>query len=186
MSLPAGYALALTGMRLRRALLLTTLVVMLIPNTALVLPLFLELNEVGLIGNGLSVILPFSFFPFGVYLAYLYFDTSLPRELLDAARIDGCSERQVFTKVALPLAGPIVALVAFFSLVADWNNYFLPYVMLPSSNGYPLQVGLSLLRGGVAPPTLALATLISMVPVLVVFLLSQRMLVVGVVSGAVD
>ena len=195
--IPAGYALALTRFRLRRFLLFTTLVVMLIPNTALVLPTFLELNKVGLIGHALAVILPFSFFPFGVYLTYIYFSTSMPRELLAAARIDGCSERQVFTRIALPLASPVVALVAFFSFVANWNNYFLPFVMLPSSNAYPLQIGLTSLLGDTAAfnpssvgiqtiglPTLALATLISVTPVLVIFLFSQRFLVAGMTAGS--
>lgn len=195
-SIPAGYALALTEFRLRRALLVLTLVVMLIPGTALVLPIFLELNSVGLIGSPLSVILPMSFFPFGVYLTYIYFSTSIPRDLLAAARIDGCSEFQVFTRVALPLAAPIVALVAFFSFVQNWNNFFLPFVMLPSSDGYPIQVGLTTLlastpafnpsSGGsdsVQLPTLALATIVSILPVLIVFLFSQRFLVTGMTAG---
>ena len=99
---------------------------MIMPAAALVLPIFLELNALHLIGNVLSVILPFSFFPFGVYLAYIYFSTAIPRELLDAARVDGCGEWATFRYIALPLATPIVALVLFFSFVADWNNFFLP------------------------------------------------------------
>ncbi|MFW8745001.1 carbohydrate ABC transporter permease [Mesorhizobium japonicum] len=195
-SVPAGYALALTEFRLRHTLLVVTLVVMLIPNTALVLPVFLELNVVGLIGSPLSVILPMSFFPFGVYLTYIYFSTSVPRDLLAAARIDGASELQVFTRVALPLAAPIVALVAFFSFVQNWNNFFLPFVMLPSSDGYPVQVGLTSLLAStpafnpssagaqsVQLPTLALATVVSVLPVLVVFLFSQRFLVAGMTAG---
>jgi multiple sugar transport system permease protein len=195
-SIPAGYAMALTKFRFRRLLLVLTLVVMLIPNTALVLPIFLELNTVGLIGNPLSVILPMSFFPFGVYLAYIYFSTSIPRDLLAAARIDGCGELQVFTRIALPLAAPIVALVAFFSFVQSWNNFFLPFVMLPSSDGYPIQVGLTSLLAStpafnpssagtqsVQLPTLALATVISVLPVLVVFLFAQRFLVAGLTAG---
>jgi multiple sugar transport system permease protein len=195
-SIPAGYALALTEFRFRRLLLVLTLIVMLIPNTALVLPIFLELNVVGLIGSPLSVILPMSFFPFGVYLTYIYFSTSIPRDLLAAARIDGCREWQVFTKVALPLAAPIVALVAFFSFVQNWNNFFLPFVMLPSSDGYPVQVGLTSLLAStpafnpssagaqsVQLPTLALATIVSVLPVLIVFLVSQRFLVAGMTAG---
>ncbi|MEU8235602.1 carbohydrate ABC transporter permease [Actinoplanes sp. NPDC048967] len=195
-SIPAGYALALTRFRFRRLLLVLTLIVMLIPNTALVLPIFLELNAVGLIGSPLSVILPMSFFPFGVYLTYIYFSTSIPRDLLAAARIDGCREIQVFTRIALPLAAPIVALVAFFSFVQNWNNFFLPFVMLPSSDGYPVQVGLTSLlastpafnpssAGGqsVQLPTLALATVVSVLPVLIVFLVSQRFLVAGMTAG---
>ncbi|GIE77231.1 sugar ABC transporter permease [Actinoplanes philippinensis] len=195
-SIPAGYALALTEFRFRRALLVLTLVIMLIPNTALVLPIFLELNAAGLIGSPLSVILPMSFFPFGVYLTYIYFSTSIPRDLLAAARIDGCREWQVFTRVALPLAAPIVALVAFFSFVQNWNNFFLPFVMLPSSEGYPVQVGLTSLLAStpafnpssagsqsVQLPTLALATVVSVLPVLIVFLVSQRFLVAGMTAG---
>ncbi|GAB3149474.1 carbohydrate ABC transporter permease [Microbispora hainanensis] len=195
-SIPAGYAMALTEFRFRRLLLVLTLVVMLIPNTALVLPIFLELNVVGLIGSPLSVILPMSFFPFGVYLTYIYFSTSIPRDLLAAARLDGCGEFQVFTRVALPLAAPIVALVAFFSFVQNWNNFFLPFVMLPSSEGYPIQVGLTSLLAStpafnpssagaqsVQLPTLALATVISVLPVLIVFLFAQRFLVAGMTAG---
>lgn len=195
-SIPAGYAMALTEFRFRRLLLVLTLIVMLIPNTALVLPIFLELNVVGLIGSPLSVILPMSFFPFGVYLTYIYFSTSVPRDLLAAARLDGCTEFQVFTRVALPLAAPIVALVAFFSFVQNWNNFFLPFVMLPSSEGYPIQVGLTSLLAStpafnpssagaqsVQLPTLALATVISVLPVLIVFLFAQRFLVAGMTAG---
>ncbi|GLX10946.1 carbohydrate ABC transporter permease [Microbispora sp. NBRC 16548] len=195
-SIPAGYAMALTEFRFRRLLLVLTLIVMLIPNTALVLPIFLELNVVGLIGSPLSVILPMSFFPFGVYLTYIYFSTSVPRDLLAAARLDGCTEFQVFTRVALPLASPIVALVAFFSFVQNWNNFFLPFVMLPSSEGYPIQVGLTSLLAStpafnpssagaqsVQLPTLALATVISVLPVLIVFLFAQRFLVAGMTAG---
>ena len=98
-------------------MLTLTLVVMIMPAAALVLPIFLELNAMHLIGNVLSVILPFSFFPFGVYLAYLYYSTAIPRDLLDAARLDGCGEWSTFRHIALPLAMPVVALVLFFSFV---------------------------------------------------------------------
>ncbi|MEN0083219.1 MAG: carbohydrate ABC transporter permease [Leifsonia sp.] len=195
-SIPAGYALALTEFRFRKTIMITTLVVMLMPNTALVLPVFLEMNQLGLVGTAWAVILPFSFYPFGVYLTYIYFSTSIPRSLLAAARLDGCSELQVFLRVALPLATPVVALVAFFSFVQNWNNYFLPFVMLPDSSQYPMQVGLSTLlssapafnpsaagSSSVQLPTLALATIFSMLPVLILFLFSQRFLVAGMTAG---
>ncbi|WP_244893252.1 carbohydrate ABC transporter permease [Agreia bicolorata] len=194
-SIPVGYALALTEFRLRRALLVTTLIVMLIPNTALVLPIFLELSAVRLIGNPLSVILPFSFFPFGVYLTYIYFSTGVSRDLLDAARIDGAGEFRVFWRVAMPLAAPVIALVGFFNFVGNWNNYFLPFVMMPGRKA-PIQVGLAELLSNVPlfnptsagsvtieVPVLALATIISVAPVLVIFLFSQRFLVSGMTAG---
>lgn len=194
-SIPAGYALAFTEFRGRRALLALTLIVMLIPSTALVLPIFLELSAVHLIGNPLSAILPFSFFPFGVYLTYIYFSTAISRDLLDAARIDGASEVEVFTRIAMPLATPVIALVGFFSFTGNWNNYFLPYVMLPGRKA-PIQVGLAELLSNVPQfnvtnagsvtislSGLALATLIAIAPVLIVFLFAQRFLVTGMTAG---
>ena len=126
-AVPAGYGLALTEFIGRRALLSITLLVMIMPATALVLPLFLEMNAVHLVDTPFSVILPFAFFPFGVYLSYIFFSSTIPKDLLAAARVDGCSEWGVFRRVALPLARPIVALVAFFAFVADWNNFFLAF-----------------------------------------------------------
>jgi multiple sugar transport system permease protein len=200
-SIPAGYGLAFGKFPGRKLILSLTLVVMIMPAAALVLPIFLELNSVHLIGSVWSVILPFSFFPFGVYLAYIYYATSLPPGLLDAARVDGADELQTFLRVGLPLAKPVVALVFFFSFVADWNNFFLPYVFLANSNQYPITVGLSDLLastpsfnpsvggGGqsvhIFKPELALATLLAVVPVAIVFLFSQRALVRGLVGGAV-
>jgi multiple sugar transport system permease protein len=180
--IPAGYGLAIAGGRVRRPLMLLTMIVMLIPNFALVLPIFLEMNDVHLLGNAFSLILPFSFFPFGVYLAYLYFSTATRQELLGAARIDGCSELQVFLRIALPLAKPIVALIAFFSFVANWNNYFLPLAMLPDSKGYPLQIGLTLLPRN--SPVLALGVFVSILPVLFVFFVSQRFVAAGLHAGS--
>ena len=150
--IPAGYGLAVAGSRVRRPLLLITMIVMLIPNFALVLPIFLELYDVHLLGNAFSLILPFSFFPFGVYLTYIHFATAVPKSLLAAARIDGCSELQVFTRIAVPMALPIIGLVGFFGFVQNWTNYFLPFVVLPSNNGYPIQVGLSLIGRSALPP----------------------------------
>ena len=194
-SIPAGYALALTEFKGRQLLLAVTLIVMLIPNTALVLPIFLELSAVKLVGSPLSVILPFSFFPFGVYLTYIYFSTTVSRDLLNAARIDGAGEFRVFAQVAMPLATPVIALVGFFSFVGNWNNYFLPYVMVPGRKA-PIQVGIAELLSNVPQfnptnassttidlPTLALATLFAVAPVLLIFLFSQRFLVSGMTAG---
>jgi multiple sugar transport system permease protein len=197
-SILAGYGLAITQFIGRKVLLAVTLIVMLVPSTALVLPLFLEINFVHLIDTPWSLILPFGFFPFGTYLTYIFFSSTIPKDLLNAARIDGCSEWNVFRRVALPLARPIVALVAFFAFVSDWNNFFLPFVMLPDSTKYPLPVGLQDLlsstpafnptNGGgqlaIFLPELAMAILVAVIPVLIVFLFSQRALMTGMLAGA--
>ena len=198
LSIPAGYAMALTEFRGRKVLLGITLVVMILPNAALVLPIFLEMNAVHLAGRAASVILPLAFYPFGVYLAYIYYVTTVPRDLLEAARVDGASEWQVFQRIALPLAKPIIGLVAFFAFVDDWNNYFLPFVMLGDSSKYPLPIGLNQLltstpsfnpaQGGaqlhILRPELALATIFAAAPVLLVLIVAQRSLVRGLLSGA--
>jgi len=200
-AIPAGYGLALTQFIGRKTLLSITLVVMIMPATALVLPLFLEMNQVGLVGTVWSLILPFGFFPFGVYLAYIYFSSTIPKDLLAAARIDGANEWSVFRFIAVPLARPIIGLVAFFAFVASWNNFFLPFVMTYDTSQYPLQIGLRQLIGSTATfnptnftagssvevlhrPDLAMAVIIAILPVLVVFLFSQRTLVQGMLAGS--
>jgi multiple sugar transport system permease protein len=182
-AVPAGYGLVVGRFPGRKLILSLTLVGLIMPPAALVLPIFLELNAVQLIGSRLSIILPFAFFPFGVYLAYIYYASALPPALLDAARVDGCGEWAVFRQVGIPLAKPIVALVFFFSFVADWNNFFLPYVFLSDERSQPIQVGLSdLFRA--SRPAVALATLVAALPVAAVFVISQRALLRGLVGGS--
>lgn len=196
-SIPTGYALAKMEFRGRRLLLITTLVVMLMPATTLVLPTFLEMNRAHLVNTPWAVVLPYSFFPFGVYLTYIYFSTAVSSDLLAAARIDGCGELRAFRYVAMPLATPVIGLVGFFSFVQNWNNFFLPYVMMPGSSRYPLQVGLTQMLAStptfnpvvgagaqVSTAELALGALVSILPVLVVFLVAQRYLVAGLTAGA--
>jgi multiple sugar transport system permease protein len=197
-SVPAGYALALFRFPGRKLILVATLVTMLIPPSSLVLPLFLELNELHLVGSRLSVILPLSFYPFGTFLAYIYFSTSLPRDLLGAARIDGCSELRVFWHVVLPLARAIVPVVAFFCFVRAWNEFFLPYLMLTDDHTFTLPIGLTNLVNStaalvptgptsrqwpIARPEAALAGLIAIIPIVVAFVAAQRTLRGGALAG---
>jgi multiple sugar transport system permease protein len=163
--------------------------------------LFLELNIFHLVNTPWAVILPACFFPFGVYLAYVYYSSSLPVDLLDAARVDGCSEWSLFRYIALPLAKPMLGLLSFISFNLNWNNFFGPYVMLNNNKLYTLPVGLqtmiaatSAIRPGfnTTPGMLkfqqadaAMASLIMIVPVVVVFLLSQRYVVGGAFTGSV-
>ena len=185
-AIPAGYGLAFGRFRGRRLVLGMTVVAMTMPVTALVLPIFLELNALHLLGSALTVVLPFAFFPFGVYLAYLYYATAVPADLLDAARVDGCGEWATFRRVALPLAKPAIALVFFFSFAADWTNFFLPYVLLPDSSQYPVEVGLTDMFAGASKPMLALAALIATLPLAIVYALSQRAVVRGLAGGAAE
>lgn len=201
-SIPAGYILAVVRFPGRRLLLWLTLITMLLPPSALVLPMFMELNLFHLINTQWAVILPSAFFPFGTYLTYIYYASSLPPELLDAARVDGCSEVQVFWHVALPLATPLLGLLAFINFTTNWNNFFGPYVLLNDDALFNLPVGIqqfvaatSALRPGFNPSPgimvgyqqaeAALFGLIMVVPVAIVFLIAQRYVVGGAFTGSI-
>jgi multiple sugar transport system permease protein len=199
-AIPTGYALAKLRFRGRRAIRFITLLTMVMPNTVLVIPLFLEVSAVGAVNQFWPVIVIMGFYPFGVYLAYIHFATALPSELLEAARIDGLSEIGIFWRIAVPVSRQAVALVVFFSFVANWTNYFLPLVLLPIDKKYTVSLGLQQLVGSsplydptksagldvkLYSPELALATTISIVPVLIVFFMAQRYLMRGQMMGAV-
>jgi multiple sugar transport system permease protein len=197
-AIPAGYALAVSQFRGRRLILFLTLLTMIMPASALVLPLFLEVNAVKLINTPWSVIIPSAFFPFGTYLAYIYFATSLPKDLLAAARVDGASEWQLFRFIGVPLARTLLGLLAFLSFTANWNNYFLPFVMLNNNAYFTLPVGLQALITGTSAlyptfgtdlplkrPEVALLGLITVLPVAIIFLFSQRYVISGALTGGI-
>ncbi|MCS5717683.1 carbohydrate ABC transporter permease [Herbiconiux sp. CPCC 205763] len=197
-SIPAGYALAMYRFPGRRLLLLLTLIGMILPTAATLLPIYRELALVGLVNTPWAVILPSAFFPFGVYLTYLHFQSALPVELVEAAKMDGATDLRVFWSLGLPLARPAVALVTFFAFVANWNNYFLPYVMLFNDKLFNIQLGVGTLLSA-APvlsnetnsqlpihrPEAALAGLIAIVPIALIFVVFQRFIGTSMLSGAV-
>lgn len=195
--IPAGYALALSEFPGRKAILGITLIAMITPSTAIVLPIFLELSMLGLSNTYLGLILATAFFPFGVYLAYILFSTSLPKGVMDSALIDGCSRLQVFTRIALPLAKPIISPIGFFSFLGIWSNYFLAFVLLSDDKLYNLPVGLTTLVSSsgalsnlpsndipIRKPEVILAAVLMVLPVVLVFLGAQRFVRSGLLSGA--
>ncbi len=195
----AGYALATAPIPFRRTILLTTLVAMIVPPVALVLPLFVQVTSMGLYNTPWAIILTSSFYPFGVFLAYIYYTSTIPHELYEAARIDGAGEFRTFLTIALPLSKGLMGMLAFFAFTGAWVNYFLPYVLVNSGEILTLPVGLGVLFSatpGLNPgigasilpirqPEIALAGLIVALPILLVFLASSRLLARGVLSGSV-
>lgn len=195
--IPAGYALAQSEFAGRKLILTLTLIAMITPSTAVVLPIFLELNMLGLSNTYAGLILASGFFPFGVYLTYVYFSTSLPKGVMDSARVDGANRFQLFSRIGLPLARPIIALVAFFSFLGIWSNYFLAFVLLSDDSLYNLPVGLTALVSGsgalsnlpsndvpIKKPEVVLAAILVVLPVLAIFALAQRFVRSGMLSGA--
>jgi len=197
-SLLGGFALGVKNFRFKRQILLFTMIAMMVPGVALVLPLFVLVNKLGLTDTEIGLILASLLYPFGVFLSYIHFSTVIPKELYEAAKIDGCGYFKIFLKVALPVSKSLVGIVAFFSFLASWNNFFLPQVFMLSGEKHPLSSGLVVLFTNVPAFTaigaeslhifrseIALSALILITPIILVFIFAQRFLSRGMLAGSV-
>ncbi len=195
----AGFVISASRIRFKKTFLISTLIMMLIPPVALVIPLFVLMDKVSLIDNPLSVILISSLYPFGAFLSYIYYSTTIPPELYESARLDGCSDWQLYTRIAFPLSGALLGLLAFFAFIGNWANYFMPYVMLYSGENYTLPLGLGFLFSStpainpgvgatsvpIYKPEIALAGALIAFPIMVMFLISQKRLIRGMLAGSI-
>jgi multiple sugar transport system permease protein len=185
-----GYALAKYRFPGRELLFNLVLSGVLVPATALALPLFLLFSQVGATNTFWAVFLPSIVNPFGVYLARIYATASVPDDLLEAARIDGSGELRTFFTVSVRLMFPALVTIFLFQFVAVWNNFLLPLIMLSDERLFPVTLGLYSwntqvnqlpeLRGLVV-----VGALLSIVPLVVAFLFLQRFWRSGLGSGAV-
>jgi multiple sugar transport system permease protein len=186
----AGYALAKYVFRGRHLIFSLVLGAILVPGTALALPLYLLMSKVNLTNTYWAVLLPSIVSPFGVYLSRIYAASSVPDELLEAARIDGASEFRTFT-IALYLMIPALVTILLFQFVAIWNNYFLPLVMLSDQKLFPITVGLqtwNVTTGGANKFLYTLiisGALVSSIPLLAGCVLLQRFWRGGLGAGSV-
>ncbi len=186
----AGYALAKYVFRGRNLVFSLVLGAILVPGTALALPLYLLMSKVALTNTYWAVLLPSIVSPFGVYLSRIYAASSVPDELLEAARIDGASEFRTFT-IALYLMIPALVTILLFQFVAIWNNYFLPLVMLSDEKLFPITVGLqtwNVTTGGANKflyTQIITGALVSSIPLLIGCVLLQRFWRGGLGAGSV-
>ncbi|MFF7278880.1 ABC transporter permease subunit [Streptomyces griseorubiginosus] len=190
-----GYGFAKFRFRGDRAAFNLVVGAVMVPATALAIPTYLLFAKAGLVNTPWAVILPSLVNPFGLYLMRVYAEDAVPESLLEAARIDGAGELRIFFRIVLRLLGPGLVTVLLFTLVATWNNYFLPLIMLNDPDLYPITVGLSSWAAqaqnggsGASSDMLALVvtgSLISIVPLVVAFLLLQRYWQSGLASGGV-
>lgn len=186
----AGYALAKYEFRGREATFNTILAGVLVPATALALPLFLIFAAVGLTNTYWSVLLPSLVSPFGVYLSRIYASASVPDALIEAARLDGVGEFRIFLMMATALMKPALVTIFLFQFVVIWNNFFLPLIMLVDRKLFPMTLGLySWSSQTQQDPTLATAVLtgalLSVVPIIAAFLMLQRYWRGGLGAGGV-
>jgi len=190
----AGYGLAKYEFGGRRAALGLVVGSLMVPATALVVPLFLLEHYMGLTDTYQGVILPLIVYPFGVYFMSIYAAEAVPDALLESARIDGAGEFRALWKVGRPILAPGMATLFLLSFIATWNNYFLPLVLLGTETRFPLTVGLSawaatLNEVGAGEPlysNLILGSLISVLPMLVLFPFLQKYVARGLTFGAIS
>jgi multiple sugar transport system permease protein len=188
----AGYGLAKFAFRGRRAVFAVVLGAIAVPGTALAVPTFLLFSQIGLTNTPWAIILPSLISPFGLYLVWTFAIDAVPTEVLEAARMDGSGEVRTFFTISLKLLAPGIVTVLLFAIVATWNNYFLPLIMLSDPTWYPLTVGLSQwsaqATGVGAQPIFNLVitgSLLTIVPIVVAFLFLQRYWQSGLAAGSV-
>lgn len=184
----AGYAIAKYSFRGRETLFNVILGGVLVPATALALPLFLLFSQAGATNTIWAVLLPSLVSPFGVYLSRIYAAASVPDEIIEAARIDGAGEVRTFFTVATRLMAPALVTIFLFQFVAIWNNFFLPLIMLRDENLFPVTLGLYVWNTQVSqiPDIRALVvvgSLLSIIPLIITFLALQRFWQSGLASG---
>lgn len=189
-----GYGFAKFRFRGNNAMFGLVLGSIMVPTTALAIPTYLLFSKVGLVNTPWAIILPSLVSPFGLYLMRIYAQDAIPDSLIEAGRIDGAGELRIFFTLALRSLAPGIVTVLLFTLVATWNNYFLPLIMLNDPDLYPVTVGLASWAaqavGGSGSNAELLALVItgatlSVLPLVAAFLLLQRYWQSGLTAGGV-
>ena len=186
----AGYALAKYRFPGRRFVYVLVLGGVLVPGTAVALPLFFLFSSIGITNTYWSVLIPSLVSPFGLFLASIYASAAVPDEMLEAGRIDGVGELGLFHRLALPQLVPALVTILLFQFVAIWNNYMLPLVMLADERLYPITLGLDNWRAQTdrLPEFYQLTTggaLLSVIPLAILILVLQRFWRGGLTEGSV-
>jgi cellobiose transport system permease protein len=182
----AGYSFAKLRFRGRGPLLVFVIATMAVPTQLGVVPLFIVMRELDLVGSLWAVILPSVVTAFGVFWMTQYLESALPYELVEAARVDGASMFRTFWSIALPTARPAASMLFLFTFIASWTNFFWPSIVLGTKNP-TLPVALQLLQAGFFKDIALImaGVVISVVPLMVLFAFAGRQLVSGIMAGAV-
>ncbi len=180
-----AYALARLRFAGRQFIFYAVLATTMVPFQVLLIPLFIVTLKLGLVDSYSGVILPVAVNAFGIFLLRQAFST-IPLDLEHAARIDGCNEFTIYSRVMLPLIKPALATQAAFTFVAQWNDFLWPLVVLKNRDLYTLQLALASLQGvfGVNWRYISAAAIIALVPTMIFFFITQRFFTQGLTSGA--
>jgi multiple sugar transport system permease protein len=182
-----GYALAKFKFAGRG--FITTLIIgsLILPAALLIAPSYDLLYKLGLLDHFAGLILPAIAPAFGVFLFRQATLSSVPNALIEAARIDGCGEYRIFFSIVLPMVRPMIGAFLMIMFLGAWNNFISPQIVMQSAEMLPLSVGIAQLRGAYGQDygLIMAGTVVSVVPVLVLFLMLQKEFIAGLTSGAV-
>ena len=181
-----GYAFAKYKFRGQKILFGILLASMMVPFQVLLVPLFGLMYDIGWLNSYKAIVIPFSVGAFGVFLMRQFIVT-IPSELLDAARIDGCSEFGIYYRIVLPIIKPALGALTIYSFLGSWNGYLWPLIILRDEAKYTLPIGLANLVGIYRQDygMLMAGTLLSLMPIVILFLAMQREFVQGITLGSV-
>lgn len=182
----AGYTFAKYDFFGKKTLFLFFLGTMMIPMQVIMIPIFLMMAKLGLLNSYWSVILPLAANAYGVFLMRQFMST-IPTELIEAARIDGCSDFRIFWQIVLPLTKPALVTLGILTFLGAWNEFLWPLIMLDSPDMMTLQVALTQFQGQyeVKWNLLMAASALSMIPIALIFIVFQRFLVEGIATSGV-
>ncbi|MFC4402676.1 carbohydrate ABC transporter permease [Gracilibacillus xinjiangensis] len=181
-----GYALAVYDFKGRNLFFVLVLLILMIPFEILMLPLYQMMVGAQLVDSYFAVVLPLVVAPVAVFF-FRQYATGLPKELMDAARMDGSTEYGVFFKIMLPLMGPSMAAMAILQGLASWNNFLWPLLVLRSNDMFTLPIGLATLLTpyGNNYDILIAGSVLTIIPIVILFIFFQRYFVAGLTSGGV-
>ena len=182
----AAFPLARMNFRGKQFIFVVIIATMMIPGEVTMIPIYLILNKLNLLGSYAGVILPGAVSAFGIFLMRQAF-VGIPREIEESAVIDGANVFRIWTSIMLPMVKPMLATLAILSFIGSWNSFLWPYLVLENDQLYPLTLGLYKLKGTFVTNTrlVAAGTMIALMPILVVFVFFQKYFIQGVYSGAV-
>ena len=179
----AAFGLAIYEFRGRNAVMLFVIGTLMIPITIILVPAYLVVTSLGMVNTLWAVILPGAATPTGVFLLRQYMLT-IPRDLIEAARMDKASEWTIYWRIVLPLSLPAIAVLAIFSVMWRWNDFLWPLIVLNRSEVYTLQIGLNAFQGelDVQWHFVLAMTVVALIPVTIVFAFLQRFITTGIAS----
>jgi multiple sugar transport system permease protein len=183
----AGYAFGRFEFKGKKALFALVMGTMLLPSFMNMIPTFLAMDALGWIDQPRALYLPGAASAFGIFLMRQFVASSIPTELIDAARMDGCGEIGIYVRIVLPLLRPALGTLGLITFIASWNNFIAPLIVMRSPDMYTLPLALRSLQSPVDTQWGALmaGSAIATIPLLVLFVLSSRQLISGLTAGAV-